>query len=102
MTNKSKLEKRKENIMYSNEDFLKLTKKFDIYNSHENRNFHIKSKTSNKYKINFRKVLILYFIFSSLFIECNQRKLEAKYSYITYKIKAKSYLTLYSHNYLCR
>ena len=96
MFNNSKLEKRKENIIYSEEDMLKLTKDFNISNSHENRNFHIGPKSSNKYKINFINLLIVYFILSSLFIECGQRKLEAKYSFITFKIKTTRSIDAYS------
>ena len=80
MSSKSKHEKRKGNIIYSQKDIFKFTKEYDIYNSHENIKSRIKSKSPNKYKINLRNVLIIYLIFSSLFIECSQRKLKVKYS----------------------
>ena len=99
MSDKSEHEKRKENMIYSLKDIFNLKKEFYIYNLHEKRKLHIKSKSSNKYKINSRKLLFLYFIFSSLFIECSQRKLEAKYSYITYKIKTTNSISIYSSSY---
>ena len=99
MSIKSKHEKRKGNNINPQKNIFKLTKEFDIYNSHENIKSSIKSKSSKKHKFNFRKVLIIYFIFSSLFIECSQRKLEEKYSYITYKIMSTSSISIYATSY---